>query len=85
MGLLGGLPLQERGAGLWVPGGGGEALEPAVRRRCVRPVPGSVQGQGGRGSERPALVEGVAARGGGVGVEIMVCKGPSQPKPCSVR
>ena len=39
-----------------------------VRQRCCGcPLPGSVQGQAGRGFEQPDLVEGVPAHGRGVG------------------
>ena len=34
---------------------------------CGCPLPGSVQGQAGRGFEQPDLVEGVPAHGRGVG------------------
>ena len=36
-------------------------------RSCGCPIPGSVQGQVGRGFEQPGLVEGVPAHGRGVG------------------
>ena len=41
------------------------------------PPPGRVQGQVGRGSEHPALVEGVPAHG--EGRNEMLCKVPSDP------
>ena len=44
---------------------GGEALEQVAQRSCGCPLPGSVQGQVGCGSEQPGLVEGVAAHDGG--------------------
>jgi len=46
---------------------GGEALAQVAQRSCGCPLPGRVQGQVGRGFEQPALVEGVPARGRGVG------------------
>jgi len=46
---------------------GGEALEQVAWRNCGCPLPGSVQGQVGRGLEETGLVEGVPARGRGVG------------------
>ena len=46
---------------------GGEALAQVARRGCGCPIPGSVQGQAGWGFEQPGLVEGVPARGRGVG------------------
>ena len=46
---------------------GGEALAQVAQRGCGRPIPGSVQGQVGWGFEQPGLVEGVPARGRGVG------------------
>ena len=42
---------------------GGEALEQVAQRSCGCPVPGSVQGQVGRGFEQPGLVEVVPAHG----------------------
>jgi len=44
----------------------GEALAQVVQRSCGCPLPGSVQGQVGWGSEQPHLVEGVPAHGRGV-------------------
>jgi len=38
-----------------------EALEQVAQRSCGCPLPGSVQGQVGRGLEQPGLVEGVPA------------------------
>jgi len=46
---------------------GGEALAQVAQRSCGCPLPGSVQGQVGWGFERPGLVEGAPAHGGGVG------------------
>jgi len=42
---------------------GGEALEQIAQRSCCCPLPGSVQGQVGRGFAQPDLVEGVPAHG----------------------
>jgi len=36
---------------------GGESLEQDAQRSCGCPLPGSVQGQAGRGFEQPGLVE----------------------------
>lgn len=41
----------------------GEALAQVAQGSCGCPMPGSVQGQVGRGLEQPGLVEGVAAYG----------------------
>jgi len=46
---------------------GGVALAQVAQRSCGCPLPGRVQGQVGRGSEQPGLVEGVPAPGRGVG------------------
>ena len=46
---------------------GGEALEYVAQRSCGWPLPGSVQGQAGRGFEQPGLLEGVPAHGREVG------------------
>ncbi|KAK4822442.1 hypothetical protein QYF61_015189 [Mycteria americana] len=40
---------------------GGETLEQVAQRGCRGPMPGNIQGQVGRGSEQPALVEDVPA------------------------
>uniref|UniRef100_A0A672V587 Promyelocytic leukemia n=1 Tax=Strigops habroptila TaxID=2489341 RepID=A0A672V587_STRHB len=49
---------------------GAEALAQGAQRSCGCPIPGSVQGQvGHRGLEQPALVEGVPARGRGLGLD----------------
>ena len=45
----------------------GETLEQVAQRSCVCPIPGSVQGQVGWGFEQPSPVEGVPARGRGIG------------------
>jgi len=45
---------------------GGEALAQVAQRSCGCPLPGSVQGQAGRGFEQPGLVGGVPARGRGL-------------------
>jgi len=50
-----------------LPREGGEALAQVSWRSCGCRLPGSVQGQVGRGSEQPGLVEGVPAQGRGVG------------------
>jgi len=42
---------------------GGEALAQVTQRSCGCPLPGRVQGQVGRGSAHPGLVEGVPACG----------------------
>jgi len=47
--------------------GGGEALAQVTQRSCGCPLPDRVQGQLGWGWEQPGLVEGVPARGKGVG------------------
>jgi len=47
----------------------GETLEQDAQSNCGCPLPGRVQGQAGRGSEQPGLVEGVPAHGGGVGLD----------------
>jgi len=46
---------------------GGEALAQVAQRSCGCPLPGSAQGQAGRGFEHPGLVEDVPADGRGVG------------------
>ena len=46
---------------------GGETVEQFAQRSCGCPLPGSVQGQVGRGFEQPGLVEGVPAHGREVG------------------
>jgi len=43
------------------------------------PLPGSVQGQAGRGFEQPGLVEGVPARGRGVGTRWFIRLLPIKP------
>jgi len=45
---------------------GGEALAQVAHRICGCPLPGSVQGQVGWGSDQPGLVEGVPSRGRGL-------------------
>jgi len=47
---------------------GGMALAQVAQGSCGCPLPGSVQGQVGRGFKQPAPVEGVPAHGRGVGV-----------------
>ena len=39
------------------------AMAQVAQRSCGCPIPGSVQGQAGRGLEQPGLVEGVPAHG----------------------
>ena len=46
---------------------GGETLEQVAQISCGCPLPGSVQGQVGRGIDQPDVVEGVPAHGRGVG------------------
>jgi len=48
---------------------GGETLEQVAQRRGQCPIPGNVQGQVGRGSEKPDLVEDVPAHCRGVGLD----------------
>jgi len=55
----------------------GETLAQAARRSCGCPLPGSVQGQAGRSSEQPGLVEGVLLMAGGWNQVIF--KVPSNP------
>ena len=50
-----------------VPREGGEALAQAAQSSWGCPIPGSAQGQAGRGFGQPGLVEGVPARGRGLG------------------
>jgi len=45
-----------------------ETLEQIAQRGGRCPIPGNVQGQVGRGSERPDVVEGVPAHCRGVGL-----------------
>ena len=56
---------------------GGEALTQVAQESGGCPLPGSVQGQAGRGFEQSGLVEGVPASGRGGGI----LEGPLQPKP----
>jgi len=51
-----------------LPHEGGEAPAQAAQRSCGCPLPGRAQGQVGRGLEQPGLVEGVPARGRGLGL-----------------
>ena len=46
---------------------GCEALAHVAQRSCGCPLPGSVQGQVGQGSEHPGLMQGGPAHGRGVG------------------
>ena len=45
---------------------GGETLAQVAWRACRCPIPGTIPGQAGRGSEQPDLVEGVPAHCRGV-------------------
>ncbi|CAM9222639.1 unnamed protein product, partial [Bubo scandiacus] len=45
---------------------GGETLAQVAQRSCGCPLPGSVQGQVGRGFDQCDLVEGVPAHGRGI-------------------
>ena len=58
---------------------GGEALAQVAQRGCRYPIPGNIQGEVGRGSEQPDLVEDVPAHSRGVGLaDLLRC--PFQPK-----
>jgi len=57
---------------------GVKILERVVQRSGRCHIPGSLQGQVGRGSEQPGLVEDVPAHAGGL--VWMTFKGPFQPK-----
>jgi len=57
---------------------GGEALAQDAQRSCACPLPGSVQGQVGRGFEHRGLVEGVPAHGKGVGTRWPLRSLPTQ-------
>ena len=48
---------------------GGETLAQVAQRGGRCPISGSIQGQVGRGSEHPGLVEGVPAHCRGVGLD----------------
>jgi len=48
---------------------GGEALAQVAQRGGGCPIPGNIQGQAGRGSEQPGLVEDVPAHCRGVGLD----------------
>ena len=48
---------------------GGETLAQVAQRGGRCPIPGNIQGQVGRGSEQPDLVEDVPAHCGGVGLD----------------
>ena len=50
---------------------GGETLEQVAQRGGRCPIPGTIQGQVGRGSEQPDLVEDVPAHGRGVGLDAL--------------
>ena len=62
-----------------LPHEGAEALAQAAQRSCGCPLPGRAQGQAGWGWEHPGLVEGVPARGRGLGLGGL--SGPFPPKP----
>ena len=47
----------------------GETLEQVAPGGCRCPIPGNIQGQVGRGSEQPHLVEDVPAHCRGVGLD----------------
>jgi len=48
---------------------GGETLEWVAQRGSGAPIPGNIQGQVGRGSEQPGLVEDVPAYCRGAGLD----------------
>ena len=48
---------------------GGETLAQVAQRGSGGPIPGNIQGQVGRGSEQPGLVEDVPAHCRGVGLD----------------
>jgi len=48
---------------------GGETLAQVAQRGSGGPIPGNIQGQVGRKSEQPGLVEGVPAHWRGVGID----------------
>ena len=48
---------------------GAETLQQVSQRGGRCPIPGNTQGQAGRGSEQPDLVEGVPAHCRGVGLD----------------
>ena len=48
---------------------GGEVLKQAAQRRCGCPLPGSVQGQVGWGSEQPDVAKDVPTHGRGDGLD----------------
>ncbi|KAK4819013.1 hypothetical protein QYF61_024129 [Mycteria americana] len=50
----------------------GETLEQGAQRGCRCPIPGNIQGQVGRGSEQPDLVEDVPAHCKGVGLDDLM-------------
>ena len=50
---------------------GDETLAQIAQRGNGGPDPGNNQGQVGRGSEQPGLVEDVPARCGGVGLDVL--------------
>jgi len=48
---------------------GGETLEQIAQRSSGGPIPGNIQGQVGRGSEQPRLVEAVPTHCSGAGLD----------------
>ena len=56
----------------------GETLAQVSQSSCGCPLPGSVQGQVGRGFGQPGLVEGVPAHGRGVGTGWSLRSLPTQ-------
>jgi len=48
---------------------GGETLEQVAQRGSGGPTRGNIQGQVGRGSEQPGLVEDIPARCRGIGLD----------------
>ena len=57
-------------------GESGETLEQVAQEVSGGPIPGNIQGQVGRGSEQPQLVEDIVAHCGG----IDLLKVPSNPR-----
>ena len=57
---------------------GGETLAQVAQRGGGYPIPGNIQGQAGRGSEQPDLVEDVPAHCWGVGLDGLKKSLPTQ-------
>jgi len=57
---------------------GGETLAEVAQRGGRCPIPGNIQGQVGRGSEQPGLVEDVSAHCRGVGLADLLRSLPNQ-------